>query len=70
MADLLVTLTCPDCHHAATEAMPTDRCVIFYECEYCGTVLRPKSGDCCVFCSYADKHGPFVQDARECPGEP
>jgi hypothetical protein len=68
MADRLVTLTCPVCGHAATETMPTDRCVVFYECERCGTVLRPKSGDCCVFCSYGDKRCPFVQDSCERPG--
>jgi hypothetical protein len=48
--------------------MPTDRCVVFYECDGCHTVLRPKPGDCCVFCSYADKRCPFVQDSCECPG--
>ena len=28
MADLLVTVTCPTCGHAAIETMPTDRCVL------------------------------------------
>jgi hypothetical protein len=65
MAELLVTLTCPLCHHKATEKMPTD---FFYECGGCHIVLRPKSGDCCVFCSYADKRCPFVQDSCDCPG--
>lgn len=32
--------------------MPTDACQFFYECERCNTVLSPKVGDCCVFCSY------------------
>ena len=68
MADLLVTVTCPTCKHAAAETMRTDQCVVFYECHACGRVLQPKAGDCCVFCSYGDKRCPFVQDDRECPG--
>ena len=68
MADLLVTVTCPVCENAAIETMPTDRCVVIYDCKACGAVLRPKPGDCCVFCSYADKRCPFVQDSAECPG--
>ena len=47
------TLTCPECGHAKTETMPTDACQWFYECEQCHSVLKPKSGDCCVFCSFA-----------------
>jgi hypothetical protein len=44
------TLTCPSCGHAKTETMPTDACQWFYECEQCHTVLKPKAGDCCVYC--------------------
>ena len=29
-------------------------CQFFYACSSCDTRLRPKDGDCCVFCSYAD----------------
>ena len=47
------TLTCPVCGTAKRETMPTDACQYFYDCTGCGAVLRPKSGDCCVFCSYA-----------------
>jgi hypothetical protein len=43
------TLTCPNCAHRATEAMPTDACQFFYDCKGCGTRLKPKPGDCCVF---------------------
>jgi len=45
------TVTCPVCGHQAVEAMPTDACQYFYECTGCQVVLRPKPGDCCVFCS-------------------
>ena len=67
MADLSVTLTCPACGHASIETMPTDQCVAFYECDGCGILLRPKDGDCCVFCSYGDRRCPFVQDDYPCP---
>jgi hypothetical protein len=45
-------LTCPNCRARHREAMLCDACIYFYECTSCGTVLRPKPGDCCVFCSY------------------
>ncbi len=51
------TLTCPQCGHAKTETMPTDACQWFYECEQCHTVLKPKPGDCCVYCSRDAGHG-------------
>jgi hypothetical protein len=52
-AILQSTLTCPLCGMARMETMPTDACQYFYPCTGCGVVLRPKPGDCCVFCSYA-----------------
>ncbi|HWP24932.1 MAG TPA: GDCCVxC domain-containing (seleno)protein [Xanthobacteraceae bacterium] len=45
-------LTCPFCSHAAKEIMPRNACVYIYRCKSCGAELRPKRGDCCVFCSY------------------
>lgn len=41
--------------------MPTNSCLWFYECEQCHAVLRPKAGDCCVFCSYGSVPCPPVQ---------
>jgi hypothetical protein len=55
------TLTCPRCGHAQTETMPTDACQFLYECAQCHTLLRPKPGDCCVFCSYGSVPCPPVQ---------
>ena len=55
------TLTCPECGHMKTEIMPTDACQFFYDCEGCKAVLKPLSGDCCVFCSYGDVACPPVQ---------
>ncbi|HXZ17458.1 MAG TPA: GDCCVxC domain-containing (seleno)protein [Roseiarcus sp.] len=59
------TITCPSCGHRSMETMLTDACQFFYECKGCGIVLRPKTGDCCVFCSYGDMPCPPVQEARE-----
>jgi len=67
MADLVVRMACPQCNHVSHETMPVDPCVFFYECTACGAVLKPKPGDCCVYCSYGDKRCPFVQDDRPCP---
>ena len=47
-------ITCPHCQHVSVEAMPTNACLYFFECVGCGTLLRPKAGDCCVFCSFGD----------------
>ncbi len=33
-------------------------CQFFYECVNCKTVLRPKDGDCCVYCSHGTVRSP------------
>jgi hypothetical protein len=58
------TITCPQCGHAKEALMPTDACQWFYECENCKAVLRPKPGDCCVFCSYGTNKCPPMQADR------
>ena len=35
-------------------------------CTNCGTLLRSKAGDCCVFCSYGSVKCPPVQAERGC----
>ena len=59
--ELTSTITCPHCGHSETLAMPTDACLFFHECSGCGVLLRPKSGDCCVFCSYGTAPCPPIQ---------
>jgi hypothetical protein len=59
-------ITCPACGHRKEETMPTDSCVWFYECEFCKTVLRPKPGDCCVYCSYGTRRCPPTQQSDSC----
>jgi hypothetical protein len=55
------TITCPNCGTAKAETMPTDACQFFYDCTGCGELLRPKPGDCCVFCSYGSVPCPPIQ---------
>lgn len=59
-------ITCPECGHAETETMAEDACQWFYDCKQCGATLRPKPGDCCVFCSYGTVPCPPVQTGRDC----
>jgi len=59
------TITCPECNHQTTEHMHTGSCQFFYESTSCQTVLRPKEGDCCVFCSYGDVKCPSVQQGNK-----
>ena len=64
-AQLESTLTCPACGYASRERMPTDACLFFWNCPSCRARVRPKEGDCCVFCSYGDVPCPPVQAARD-----
>jgi hypothetical protein len=60
------TITCPECGHAQEEIMPTDACQFFYQCTACQIVLKPKTGDCCVFCSYGTVDCPPIQQGEKC----
>ena len=60
------TITCPECGFKATEQMPTDACRVFYDCKGCGERLKPKPGDCCVFCSYGTVPCPPIQLNQAC----
>lgn len=55
-------ITCPSCRFKKEETMPTDACQFFYVCDKCSVVLKPKSGDCCVYCSYASVPCPPIQE--------
>jgi hypothetical protein len=59
-------LTCPHCGFASQETMPTDACLFYYACSQCKTLVRPKPGDCCVFCSYGSVKCPPIQEQRAC----
>lgn len=59
-------ITCPQCGFEKEETMPTDACLFFYECANCKALLRPESGDCCVFCSYGTRTCPPKQEESSC----
>ena len=59
-------ITCPNCGYKKEETMPTDACQYFYECEKCKQVLKPKQGDCCVYCSYGTVPCPPIQQDKKC----
>ena len=65
--ELRSILTCPACGHEASEAMPTDACLFFWECPACAALARPKPGDCCVFCSYGTLPCPPMQEQAAAP---
>ena len=59
-------LTCPVCGFQKVETMPVDACLRYYECEGCKTLLRPKAGHCCVFCSFGTVACPPIQTEGCC----
>lgn len=59
-------LTCPACAYAEPRDMPLDACMFFHECSRCHILLRPKAGDCCVFCSYGSVVCPPMQADGGC----
>ena len=59
-------LTCPHCGLVHRESMPTESCLFFHECPGCHALLRPKRGDCCVFCSFGSVACPSVQLSHCC----
>ena len=63
---LLSTITCSACGFQKEETMPVDACQYFYKCTNCNTILKPKQGDCCVYCSYATVPCPPIQENKSC----
>lgn len=60
------TITCPRCGNRSDQTMPTNACLFFFECPVCRTRLKPKPGDCCVFCSYGSVPCPPIQKGESC----
>jgi hypothetical protein len=54
-------ITCPACGYSVEEVMPTDACQFYWECPGCQALIRPKPGDCCVYCSYGTVPCPPIQ---------
>ena len=51
--------------HQATETMPANACVAFYDCKECGETLKPLPGSCCVFCAYGSVPCPPIRQGVE-----
>ncbi|QDG75147.1 GDCCVxC domain-containing (seleno)protein [Labrenzia sp. PHM005] len=64
--DCQSTITCPKCGDSRLETMPKNACQWYYECTACGVLLKSKSGDCCVFCSYGTTPCPPIQAGNAC----
>ena len=60
--ELESVIKCPECGFEKEETMQTDSCMFFYECTNCKNLLKPKPGDCCVFCSYGSVKCPPKQE--------
>lgn len=63
---LVSDITCPECGYVARETMATNACQWFYDCRGCAAVLKPRDGDCCVFCSYGTVPCPPIQTGGAC----
>lgn len=61
---LFAILTCPNpaCQHQQRARIPEHACQLTYRCEKCHLAHRHKAGDCCVFCSYADRPCPSKRE--------
>ncbi|MGH8191374.1 MAG: GDCCVxC domain-containing (seleno)protein [Rhodanobacteraceae bacterium] len=59
-------ITCPECGTVTRAHMPIDACQFFWDCPGCGAVLKPRRGDCCVFCSFGNVPCPSRQASRNC----
>jgi len=47
-------LTCPYCQ--ATEIVTSEiGAQHLYRCRACSAILKPKSGDCCILCSFGNR---------------
>jgi hypothetical protein len=58
---LTSSLRCPCCQVESPAEMPEGACLYFWDCPACQATVRPKPGDCCVFCSF----GPDVCPPKE-----
>jgi hypothetical protein len=61
MVEIEAKLTCPHCNKTYEVEMPLNYCRILFNCDACNQDIIPKEGDCCIFCSYADKKCPPLQ---------
>ncbi len=56
------TIQCPFCGFEKREELPTEVCLISYDCDSCKKTIHPEDGDCCVFCSHGDHECPSMAE--------
>ena len=61
---LITAIRCPLCGHEAEEEVPVNACVVRYPCPGCGGEVRPREGDCCVFCSWGADPCPTAPEGQ------
>ena len=61
MIEKFSKLTCPHCNYEELLEMPGDSCIYYHTCNSCNEIIKPKLGDCCVFCSYGSVPCPPIQ---------
>ena len=64
--ELKSIITCWECGFQKQEIMPRNACQFFYECANCKKIMKPKKGDCCVFCSYGSIKCPSIHKNANC----
>ncbi|WP_305849436.1 GDCCVxC domain-containing (seleno)protein [Polynucleobacter sp. MG-Unter2-18] len=52
---LHTTITCPHCRGQETLEISVGYSQHLYRCPSCSTILRSRSGDCCIFCSFGSQ---------------
>ncbi|WP_081478824.1 GDCCVxC domain-containing (seleno)protein [Candidatus Aquiluna sp. IMCC13023] len=62
--ELFSELTCPNCGQIETHEMPTQWCQHAWICVSCSFRVTPKTGDCCVYCSYGSVICPVRQQEQ------
>ncbi|SNX29545.1 hypothetical protein SAMN06295945_1923 [Polynucleobacter meluiroseus] len=51
----LSTITCPNCQSQEVFKLSPGNSQQFYRCPSCSNILKAKSGDCCIFCSFGSE---------------
>ncbi|OYY59285.1 MAG: hypothetical protein B7Y05_05275 [Polynucleobacter sp. 24-46-87] len=50
-----IIITCPHCQGRDALEIPRGESMHLYRCPSCNSLLKAKSGDCCILCSFGDQ---------------
>ena len=48
-------ITCPHCQASEAISFEVGSPPHLYRCRSCSAILKPKSGDCCILCSFGNR---------------